>query len=79
MRHSLGQPWHEHQLEFDELLLTSGGDSWEDSVKIGHLWNMFSNPARLYTVSMLKMSDYYEFSEEVERIMTNLKETDSLR
>ena len=79
MRHSLGQPWHEHQLEFDELLLTSGGDSWEDSAKIGHLRNTFSNPARLYTASMPKMSDYYEFSEEVERIMTNLEETDQFK
>jgi hypothetical protein len=79
MKHSLGQPWHEHQLEFDELLLTSGGDSWEDSAKIGHLRNTFSNPARLYTASMPRMTDYYEFAEEVERIMINLEETDQFK
>jgi hypothetical protein len=27
LKHSAGQPWYEHQLEFDGLLLSAGGDS----------------------------------------------------
>ncbi|RDW56582.1 hypothetical protein BP5796_06373 [Coleophoma crateriformis] len=78
-KHSLGQPWHEHQLEFDELLLIAGGESWDDGVKIGYLRNTFSNPALLYTATMPRITDYYQFSEEVERIMTNLEETDQFK
>jgi len=47
LKHSVGQPWHEHQLEFDGLLLAAGGDSWADPTKIGYLKNTFSNPAKL--------------------------------
>ena len=79
LRHSLGQPWHEHQLEFDGLLLSAGGESWSDAAKIGYLRNTFSNPARTHTASMAKRTDYYEFAEEVERIMTNLEETDQFK
>jgi len=79
LKHAVGQPWHEHQLEFDGLLLSAGGDSWGDSTKIGYLKNTFSNPAKLYTAAMPKTSDYYVFSEEVERIMTNLEGTDQFK
>jgi hypothetical protein len=27
LKHTTGQPWHEHQLEFDGLLLNAGGES----------------------------------------------------
>jgi hypothetical protein len=79
LKHSVGQPWHEHQLEFDGLLLSAGGDSWADLTKIGYLKNTFSNPAKLYTAAVAKTSDYYVFSEEVERIMTNLEGTDQFK
>lgn len=79
LRHSIGQPWHEHQLEFDGLLLSAGGDSWSDLTKIGYLKNTFSNPAKMYTATVPKTNDYYAFSEEVERIMTNLETTDQFK
>ena len=79
LRHSVGQPWHEHQLEFDGLLLSADGDSWNDATKIGYLKNTFSNPARIYTAAIPKVNDYYAFSEEVERIMTNLETTDQFK
>jgi hypothetical protein len=79
LKHSVGQPWHDHQLEFDGLLLSAGGDSWPDSTKIGYLKNTFSNPAKMYTAAMAKTGDYYVFSEEVERIMTNLEGTDQFK
>ena len=79
IKHSQGQPWHEHQLEFDELLLSADGESWESSAKIGYLRNTFSNPVRMYTASMTTRTDYYEFAAEVERIMTNLEETDQFK
>jgi hypothetical protein len=79
LKHSAGQPWHEHQLEFDGLLLSAGGDSWPNATKIGYLKNTFSNSAKLYTATMAKMEDYYQFSEEVERIMTNLEGTDQFK
>ena len=79
MRHSAGQPWHEHQLEFDGLLLSADGESWSDATKIGYLKNTFSNAAKIYTATIPKTADYYAFSEEVERIMTNLETTDQFR
>lgn len=79
LRHTQGQPWHEHQLEFDGLLLSAGGDSWAGPAKIQYLKTTFSNVARTYTASMPKTTDYHEFSEEVERIMTNLEETDQFK
>jgi hypothetical protein len=79
MRHSPGQPWHDHQLEFDGLLLSADGESWNDATKIGYLKNTFSNPAKMYTAAVAKTTDYYAFSEEVERIMTNLETTDQFR
>jgi hypothetical protein len=79
LKHSVGQPWHEHQLEFDGLLLSAGGDSWPNPTKIGYLKNTFSNPAKMYTATMAKTEDYYTFSEEVERIMTNLEGTDQFK
>lgn len=79
LKHSLGQPWHEHQLEFDGLLLSAGGESWSNAAKIGYLRNTFSDPVRTHTASMAKRTDYYEFAEEVERIMTNLEETDQFK
>ena len=79
LRHTIGQPWHEHQLEFDGLLLSAGGDSWTDPAKIGYLKNTFSNPAKIYTATVAKTNDYYQYSEEVERIMTNLETTDQFR
>lgn len=79
LRHSVGQPWHEHQLEFDGLLLSAGGESWTGATKIGYLKNTFSNPAKIYTASVPKTTDYYVFSEEVERIMTNLEGTDQFK
>lgn len=79
LRHFAGQPWHEHQLEFDGLLLSAGGDSWTDPTKIGYLRNTFSNPAKVHTATVAKTSDYYVFSEEVERIMTNLETTDQFK
>lgn len=79
MRHTAGQPWHEHQLEFDGLLLSADGESWNDATKIGYLKNTFSNVARTYTAAMPKMTEYYAFSEEVERIMTNLETTDQFK
>jgi len=79
LKHTVGQPWHEHQLEFDGLLLSAGGDSWADTTKIGYFKNTFSNPAKLYTAAVAKTTDYYVFSEEVERIMTNLEATDQFK
>ena len=79
LRHATGQPWHEHQLEFDGLLLSAGGDSWAGSTKIGYLKNTFSNAAKMYTATVPKTTDYYDFSGEVERIMTNLETTDQFR
>jgi hypothetical protein len=79
LRHVVGQPWHEHQLEFDGLLLSADGDSWNDATKIGYLKNTFSNAAKVYTAAMAKTTDYYAFSEEVERIMTNLETTDQFK
>lgn len=79
LRHVAGQPWHEHQLEFDGLLLSADGDSWNDATKIGYLKNTFSNAAKIYTAAMPKTTDYYAFSEEVERIMTNLEITDQFK
>ena len=79
LKHTVGQPWHEHQLEFDGLLLGAGGDSWTGPTKIGYLKNTFSNPARIYTAAVPKTEDYYLFSEEVERIMTNLEATDQFK
>jgi len=79
MKHSVGQPWHDHQLEFDGLLLSADGESWSDTTKIGYLKNTFSNPAKLYTAAVAKTEDYYVFSEEVERIMTNLETTDQFK
>lgn len=79
LKHSIGQPWHEHQLEFDGLLLSADGESWSDETKIGYFKNTFSNPAKMYTAAVPKTSDYYVFSEEVERIMTNLETTDQFK
>ena len=79
LRHHTGQPWHEHQRAFDGLLLTAGGDSWTDSTKIGHLKNTFSNSAKISTAIILNSDDYGVFSEEVERIMTNLETTDQFK
>ena len=79
LRHAVGQPWHEHQLEFDGLLLSADGDSWNDATKIGYLKNTFSNAAKIYIASMQKTTDSYAFSEEVERIMTNLETTDQFK
>jgi hypothetical protein len=79
LRHSNGQPWHEHQIEFDGLLLSAGGDQWTNAAKIGYLKNTFSNPVKTYTAAMPKYEDYYAFSEEVERIMTNLESTDQYK
>ena len=33
----------------------------------------------MYTASMLKITEYYAFSEEVERIMTNMETTDQFK
>jgi hypothetical protein len=44
-----------------------------------YLKNTFSNPAKLYTASVAKTNDYYVFSEEVERIITNLEGTDQFK
>lgn len=79
LRHSYGQPWHEHQLEFDGLLLSAGGDLWTDDAKIGCLKNTFSNPVKIHTAAMHKYEEYYAFAEEVERIMTNLESTDQFK
>jgi hypothetical protein len=79
LKHPTGQLWHDHQLEFDGLLLSAGGDSWPDPTKIDYLKNTFSNAAKMYTATMAKTEDYYTFSEEVERIMTNLKGTDQFK
>lgn len=79
LRHTNGQPWHEHQLEFDGLLLSADGESWNDATKIGYLKNTFSNTAKIYTAAVPKTTDYYVFSEEVERIMTNLEATDQFK
>jgi hypothetical protein len=79
LRHSIGQPWHEHQLEFDGLLLSAGGDDWAGPTKIGYLRNTFSNPAKMYTAAIPKTNDYYVFAEEVERIMTNTETTDQFK
>lgn len=79
MRHSAGQPWHEHQPEFDGLLLSADGESWNDATKIGYLKNTFSNTAKIYTAAVPKTTDYHAFSEEVERIMTNLETTDQFK
>jgi len=79
MKHSVGQPWHEHQLQFDGLLLNADGESWSDATKIGYLKNTFSNPAKIYTAAVPKTTDYYAFSEEVERIITNLETTDQFK
>lgn len=75
LRHEQGQPWHEHQLIFDELLHGSHGDQWPDIVKIEHLKKSFSNPVRLNTVSMKDTKDYNDFVDEVSRIMNNYEET----
>jgi hypothetical protein len=75
LHHDPGQPWHEHQLHFDELLHGSHGDRWPDEVKIGHFRKTFSNPARLNTVAMRDLKDYNGFCEEVSRIMNNYEET----
>jgi hypothetical protein len=79
LKHAVGQPWHEHQLEFDGLLLSAGGDSWPNLTKIGYLKNTFSNPAKIYTAAIPKTEDYYTYADEVERIMTNLEGTDQFR
>jgi hypothetical protein len=79
LKHAVGQPWHEHQLEFDGLLLSAGGDSWPDLTKIGYLKNTFSNSAKLWTATMQKLDEYYPFAEEVERIMTNVETTDKFK
>ena len=75
MRHEQGQPWHEHQLVFDELLHGSHGDRWPDDVKIEHLKKTFSNPVRLSTVAIKASKDYDEFVEEVSRIIGNYEDT----
>lgn len=62
LRHAAGQPWHEHQLEFDGLLLSAGGESWNYATKIGYLKNTFSNAVKIYIVAILKTIDYYVFS-----------------
>jgi hypothetical protein len=79
LEHKVGQPWHEHQLEFDGLLLSAGGDIWANNAKIGALKSTFSNPAKLYTASLPNMVEYHRFAEEVERVMTNLETTDQFR
>lgn len=48
-------------------------------MKIGYLKNTFLNAAKIYTATVKKTSDYYEFSEEVERIITNLEITDQFQ
>jgi len=79
LKHVFSQPWHEHQLEFDALLLSAGGDRWSDDAKISTFKNTFSNQVRKYTVTMAKYTQYYSFAEEVERIMTNLETTDEFK
>jgi len=79
MRHTPSQPWHNHQLEFDRLLLSVDRESWDSATKIGYLKNTFSNTAKMYIAAILQTADYYAFSEEVERIMTNLETTDQFR
>ena len=66
-------------MEFDGLILSASGESYSDTTKIGYLKNTFSNPAKLYTAAVPKTTDYYVFSEEVERIMTNLETTDQFK
>lgn len=75
MRHEQGQPWHEHQLVFDELLHGSHGDRWPDDVKIEHLKKTFSNAVRLNTVAMQDIKEYNKFVDEVGRIMNNYEDT----
>jgi hypothetical protein len=48
-------------------------------MKIGYLKNTFSNPTEIYTATIAKTTDYYAFSEEVERIITNLETTNQFR
>lgn len=79
LRHELGQPWRDHQRNFDGLLLTARGDLFPDDVKITHLRNTFSNPVKLNLVSMKETSAYYEFVKEVDRIMSNYEETDQFK
>nr|POE51760.1 hypothetical protein CFP56_25967 [Quercus suber] len=57
----------------------ASGESWADNTKIGYLKNTFSNSAKLYTASVPKTDNYYAFSEEVERIITNLETTDQFK
>lgn len=79
LRHEPGQPWRDHQREFDGLLLTSGGDRFPDRVKIAHLKKTFSNPVKLSLVSMPKEENYAKFVETVDGYMTNYEETDQFR
>jgi hypothetical protein len=79
LRHEQGQPWHEHQLYFDELLHGSHGDRWPDDVKIEHLKKTFSEPVRSTTVAMKKVENYFGFCEETARIMTNYEETSQFK
>jgi hypothetical protein len=79
LRHELGQPWHEHQLVFDELLHGSHGDRWPDDVKVEHLKKTFSDPVRLNTVAMRDIKDYDEFVEEVTRIMNKYEDTSQFK
>jgi len=75
LRHQDGQPWHEHQLLFDELLHASHGDLWVDPLKIQHLKGTFSDKVTMNTVSMNPQPLYTSFVAEVGRIMANYENT----
>lgn len=79
LKHRPGQPWRDHQRTFDGLLLASGGDSFDDSVKIAHLKSSFSNEIRYHLVSMPRITDYHRFTEEVDRVAANYEETEEFR
>jgi len=52
------------------------GDSWFYLVKISYLKNTFSNLVKIYTATIPKVTNYFTFAEEVERIIINLETTD---
>jgi hypothetical protein len=76
LRHQPGQPWHEHQLIFDELLYSANGTQWDDQAKIVHLERTFSESVIDYTVAMKECATYDEFVNEVARIMARYERTD---
>lgn len=79
LKHKPGQPWRDHQRTFNGLLLTCGGENFEDSVKIAHLKGSFSNEIRYHLVSMPRITDYHRFAEEVNRVASNYEETEEFR